>query len=125
MNHLGDANKMVDTPRTTDRVVFIDGNPWVNAPFARGLERELNAANERIKRLEEETQERDKEWFQVIKSILGFHPVSMTEALRIGIERIKKQKQLIKRLKEAGDAMMSEPLEYTYEQWLKVRGSKP
>ena len=54
MNHLGDANKMVsDTPRTTDRVVFIDGNPWVNAPFARELERKLNAANNRIKRMEE------------------------------------------------------------------------
>lgn len=52
-NHIADANKMVsDTPRTTDRVVLIDGNPWVNAPFARGLERELNAANQRIKRLE-------------------------------------------------------------------------
>ena len=103
MNHLGDTNKMVDTPRTDDRVVSIDGNPWVNAPFARGLERELNAANERIKRLEEAIQERDKEWFQVIESILGFHPVSMTEALHIGIERIKKQKQRIKRLEEAGD----------------------
>lgn len=114
-----------ETPRTTDRVVFIDGNPWVNAPFAVNLELELKAANDRIKRLEVAIQERDKEWFQVIQSILGFHPVSMTEALRIGIERIKKQKQLIKRLKEAGDAMMSEPLEYTYEQWLKVRGSKP
>jgi hypothetical protein len=42
-----------DTPRTNDRVVFIDGNPWVNAPFALGLERELNAANDLIKRLEE------------------------------------------------------------------------
>lgn len=53
MNHIADANKMVsDTPRTTDRVVFIDGNPWVNAPFARGLERELNAANAKIKLLE-------------------------------------------------------------------------
>ena len=53
MNHNGNTNKMVDTPMTTDRVVFIDGNPWVNAPFARSLERELNAANARIKRLEE------------------------------------------------------------------------
>ena len=41
------------TPRTDDRIVFIDGNPWVNAPFAQSLERELNAAHERIKRLEE------------------------------------------------------------------------
>lgn len=44
---------MSDTPRTTDRVVFIDGNPWVNAPFASSLEHELNAANSKIKRLEE------------------------------------------------------------------------
>ena len=41
----------IDTPMTNDRVVIFDGNPWVNAPFARSLERELNAANERIKRL--------------------------------------------------------------------------
>lgn len=47
---------MSDTPRTTDRVVFIDGNPWVNAPFAVRLELELNAANERIKRLEREVE---------------------------------------------------------------------
>ena len=44
---------MSDTPRTDDRAVIIDGNPWVNAPFARQLERELNAAYERINRLEE------------------------------------------------------------------------
>ena len=42
---------MSDTPRTDDRVVFIDGNPWVNAPFARGLERQLNAATLEIERL--------------------------------------------------------------------------
>jgi hypothetical protein len=56
MNHLGDTNKMVsDTPRTeaelnrqkcwSDDLVTIDAN------FACQLERELNAANERIKRL--------------------------------------------------------------------------
>lgn len=51
---------MSDTPMTDDRIVYGTlsgddsiGYPWVNAPFARQLERELNAANERIKRLEE------------------------------------------------------------------------
>ena len=73
--------------------------------LARMLECELQEVKERIKRLEEVTQERDKEWFQVIESILGFHPVSMTEALHIGIERIKKQKQRIKQLEKAGDVM--------------------
>ena len=51
MNHLGDTNKMVsDTPRT-DEAQF--GTERVSVSFARQLERELNAANERIKLLEE------------------------------------------------------------------------
>ena len=48
---------MSDTPRT-DKIMFTvdvcDGEDVVNLWFARNLERELNAANERIKRLEEE-----------------------------------------------------------------------
>ena len=63
MNHLGDTNKMVrDTPRTDSlltailethgHVGFLNCPPtWV--AWARELERELNAANERIKRLED------------------------------------------------------------------------
>ena len=31
----------------------------------------------------------------------------------------------IKRLEEAGDAMMSEPCEYTFEQWNKAKEAKP
>ena len=50
MNHIGDTNKMVDTPRT-DEAQF--GTGRVSVSFARQLERELNAANDRIKRLEE------------------------------------------------------------------------
>ena len=65
-NHLGGANKMVsETPRTNEQ---INGKPCtrfailagdslrdalVPSDFSRQLERELNAANERIKRLEE------------------------------------------------------------------------
>ena len=46
--------------------------------FAKQLERELNAANERIRRLE-----------------------------------------------EAGDAVVSEPCEYTFEQWIQAKEAKP
>ena len=56
MNHLGDTNKMVDTPRTNQvsiRPQYGDEWDWCRADFARQLERELNAAHERIKRLEE------------------------------------------------------------------------
>ena len=51
MNHLVDTNKMVETPRT-DEAQY--GTGRVSVSFARQLERELNAANDRIKRLEEE-----------------------------------------------------------------------
>lgn len=61
-NHLGDTNKMVNEPITDeclkvimDTYVYVhQGNcsqRWVN--YARELERKLNAANERIKQLEE------------------------------------------------------------------------
>lgn len=56
MNHLGDTNKMVDTPRTDAEELphaLDDHHFVVGSFFARQLERELNAANERIKRLEE------------------------------------------------------------------------
>lgn len=44
--------------------------------------------------------ERDKEWFQIIESILNFHPVSMTEALKVGIDRMKNKNELIRQLNE-------------------------
>tara|TARA_R110000868_G_scaffold115224_1_gene307828 strand:- start:221 stop:526 length:306 start_codon:yes stop_codon:yes gene_type:complete len=86
MNHLGDTNKMVsDTPRTDDRTVIIDGNQWVNAPFARQLERELNAANVEIERL--------------------------TAKVAQLYEGAEEQKQRIKRLEEAGSEAIY-PIEY-------------
>ena len=48
MNHLGDTNKMVDTPRT-DEAQF--GTGRVSVSFSRQLERELNAANAEIQSL--------------------------------------------------------------------------
>jgi hypothetical protein len=66
VNHLGDTNKMVgedhirdatkmvsDTPRTDAKRGFHDLDTAVDAEFSEQLECELNAANERIKRLEE------------------------------------------------------------------------
>jgi hypothetical protein len=49
VNHLGDTNKMVDTPRM-DASAHDDGAIWQTGCQ---LERELTAANYRIKRLEE------------------------------------------------------------------------
>ena len=35
------------------------------------------------------TRDRDLEWFQIIESFMGFHPVSMTDALTQGIAKVK------------------------------------
>ena len=61
MNHIGDGNKMVETPRTDAEGVDIYGDAYmvprpkdgdyVSADFARQLERELQEANERIRLL--------------------------------------------------------------------------
>ena len=51
MSHIGDTNKMVsDTPRTNN----FDWSFHMLFAESQKMERELNAANERIKRLEEE-----------------------------------------------------------------------
>ena len=44
---------MSDTPKTDAAVWQIEGGEMVCPKFARHLERELNAANEKIKKLEE------------------------------------------------------------------------
>lgn len=71
------------------------------------LERELNAANARIKRLDEFVDQLTNPKFT--------RDDLPKEALL----------QRIKRLEEAGDAMMSEPCEYTFENWIKAKESKP
>jgi len=71
-----------DTPRTEAEVnrqkCWSDDLITIDASFACQLERELNAAKDRIKRLE-----------------------------------------------EAGNEMISEPCEYTFEQWIKAKEAKP
>jgi len=53
-DHIPGVTKMVsDTPRTDAKRGFHDLDTAVDAEFSEQLECELNAANERIKRLEE------------------------------------------------------------------------
>ena len=95
----------IDTPMTNDRVVVIDGNRWVNAPFARSLERELNAANERIRLLiaERDTAQMyaDQKW----KLRREFHDLFGTDDVEQAVAVVRDMKNRIKRLEEAGDAM--------------------
>ncbi len=53
-DHIPDATKMIsDTPRTDAGLEYDDTTVDDVKDFARTIERELNAANDRIKRLEE------------------------------------------------------------------------
>lgn len=53
-DHIPDVTKMIgETPRTDAKRGFHDLDTAVDAEFSEQLECELNAANERIKRLEE------------------------------------------------------------------------
>ena len=108
---------MSDTPRTDDRVVYGTlngddsiGSTWVNAPFARQLERELNEANKRIELL---------------------------ESCNADLERIAEERNEavdhIKRLEEAGDQLATHALAggvpqlfmKFVENWHKAKESKP
>lgn len=90
MNHIGDTNKMVgkdhlpdaskmvsDTPRTDavqDELINQDTHTsWLEmSQTARQLERELNAANQRIKRLEEGILKDNQEIEQTCGKVLGY-----------------------------------------------------
>ena len=48
----------------------------------------------------------------------------LTDKIQQLYEGAEEQKQRIKRLEEAGDSIMSEPCEYTFEQWIKAKESK-
>ena len=108
-NHLGDTNKMVDTPRTEAEVnrqkCWSDDLVTIDADFARILERELNAANERIKRLEEENNELRAEEARLLNT-------------NGELER------RIKRLIDAGDAMFPWSERVGQEFWNQAKEAK-
>ena len=41
------------------------------------------------------------------------------------VRELNRMADRINKLQEAGDAMMSEPCEYTFEQWIKAKEAKP
>ena len=136
-NHLGDTNKMVsDTPRTDaeyERLFEIYQNAErINGPLCcafendmrlcRQLERELNAANQRIKRLEGELESTKADRDSWSNQSDEFAKTAADLIIRI------------KRLEEAGDAMAdvltwSAAIQYkrspTVAAWRKSKEAKP
>ena len=116
MNHLGDTNKMVsDTPRTdqqNDDLLNSDSyTSWLEmSGFARKLERELNAANERIRLLIAERDTARRQADQQYKLREEFRELLGTDDVEQGVAVVRGLKERIKRLEEAGDELL---------EWLK------
>lgn len=94
MNHIPDTGKMVETPRTDEREAH-NGNVLcgsANLDFARQLERELNAANERIRLLIAERdsarQQADLSW----KLREEFTALIGTDDVEEGVAKVKLMK---------------------------------
>ena len=112
MNHLGDTNKMVDTPRM-DASAYDDGAVWETGC---DIERELNAANERIKRLEAVTNDPHALWTNWLRGDVK---------LPVGIGDVRQYQYRIKRLEEGGDkAILNSYLPDRLEVWTKAKEAK-
>lgn len=115
---------MSDTPRT-DEAQF--GTGRVSVDFARTLERELNAANERIKCLIEERDRANRlaDWKWNLRG--EFESLLGTDNIEEGIKLVKEMKRRIKRLEEAGDAMSwtINPENWLFVDWHKAKEDKP
>ena len=112
---------MSDTPRTdAARPPYTELQEFVPAEFARTIERELNAANERIKRLEAVTNDPHALWANWLRGIV---------ALPVGIGDVRQYQDRIKRLEEAGDALLNannDDEEYkAIKHWNKTKEAKP
>jgi uncharacterized protein (UPF0335 family) len=95
VNHIGDTNKMVsDTPRTDAELEFDPTSVDEVLDWSRQLERELNASNERIKRLEAVINDPHALWANWLRG-------SVT--LPVGIGDVRQYQDRIKRLEEAAN----------------------
>ncbi len=107
MNHIPDIGKMVsDTPRTDRWIKNINGWHYVQIERCRELEQELNVANDRIKRLEEELNELRSDEARLVDAELG-------------LER------RMKRLEEVGDKMEIYCDTILARDWKEAKEAKP
>ena len=89
-----------DTPRTDERIVILEDSQWVNAPFAKQLEDELNAANSEINMINR-------------KVVLLY-------------ERLEEKNKRIKLLQHAGDEMLRDNQDMeNLNRWWKAKEVSP
>ena len=115
-DHIPDPTKMInDTPRT-DEAQF--GTGRVSVSFARQLERQLNAANERIPLLIAERDTARRQADQKYKLREEFLDLLGTNDVEQGVAAVREMKERIKRLEEYGNAMVAHVYCYrTQRKW--------
>jgi len=104
-DHIPDLTKMIsDTPRTEAEVNRphgpLDGVVTVDADFAAQLERELNAANDRIRLLIAERDTARRQADQQYKLREEFRELLGTDDVEHGVAVVREMKERIKRLEE-------------------------
>lgn len=118
-NHSGDTNKMVgETPRTDARVkqmIDNDQGPEGLEHWARDLERELNAANKRIKQLED------------ARTVAAANSLANMLAYEDAVAKIKRLEEAGDRMKTwlRGDARNGSKELSALRQWRKSKEAKP
>jgi hypothetical protein len=121
-DHIPDPTKMIsDTPRMDEQIngkpctrfEILAGDSLRNAAvpseFARTIERELNAANDRIKRLEEDLMDAKNQYAVLVADVALYED----------------RGERIKRLEEAGDEMEKYCRDYySSNRWNKAKEAK-
>ena len=118
MSHIPDTGKMVgDTPRTdAARPPYTELQEFVSSEFARILERELNAANELIVRLQAVTNDPHALWVNWLRGGV---------TLPVGIGDVRQYQERIKRLEEAGNMLEHNNGAMAQQAWRKAKEAKP
>ncbi len=101
MNHIGDVNKLVsDTPRTDAELEFDPTSVDEVLNWSRQLERELNAANDRIRLLIAERDTARRQADQQYKLREEFRELLGTDDVERGVAVVREMRERIKRLEE-------------------------
>ena len=138
-DHIPDVTKMIgETPRTDEQEHFIDSDRGVvDSGLARQLERELNAANERIRLLIAERDTARRQADQNYKLREEFTELLGTDDVERGVAVVREMNERIKRLEEAGDALfelcdadthqfnIADEIPQRLQAWHKAKEAKP
>jgi hypothetical protein len=130
-DHIPDVTKMVsDTPRTdqqNDDLLNSDSyTSWLEmSGFARKLERELNAANERIRLLIAERDTARRQADQTYKLRKEFAELLGTDDVERGVAVVRGLQERIKRMEDVGDKMEIYCDTILARDWKEAKEAKP